>query len=724
MTSLDSRTICVLTLSFIALTDVFIALDIPILRQVFSFVLLTFLPGFLLIQILKLTRNLVEKLLFLVGLSICFLMFVPLAMNFAYPALGISRPISLLPLTITFSLILAALSFVSYWKVPVGFQITQKDIRASISRIMSPTALGAALILVLGILGALFVWFYSNSFFSLLSWLSIAIFVTLIAISRRTPERFYPLLVFIIALTLQYNRTLVSPNLFGLDGHYELYFADLVKSSGYWDPNFAINNVYWGDYFAMLSVTVLPNVYSILLNIDTVWVFKLVSPIIFAFAPLGLYEIYKSQIKFSSKAAFLATFFFMSFFAFYLAMPWLTRQGVAELFVVLVVLLITSKYVRESKKTALLILFTGGVAVSHYSTSYIFLFYLAALLTGSIIIASQNRQKRDKSIVSAVLVSIAVVMIFGWYLYASGGSSYQALVLVVSHAYSSLFNQFTTPEITVLGGPTSESFTHMLGHYWQVVTEILITIGLGFVIWRRKTKKMTTELLILSVASFAILLVNSGQPTLAITSYRAYSIALLFLAPCCVIGVEAIFDFSSSRLRADKDAVVKLKSAALIGVLIPYFLFQCGFIFELTEHPSNYALLPSQNQNQRVAYYDNTSWSYAAAGLTPTESVYASKWLSSSMGRSPVFVDLYRQAEVIGYGKISPNSIIVLGSSNLNQSAKNAYTYLGPAQVQQGTIKIMTSQSDSQTLQISILPALTIGSQIYSNGLAKVYYNT
>jgi Predicted membrane protein len=116
MASLNSRTICALTLSFIAFTDISVILDIPVLRQVLGFVLLTFLPGLLLIQILKLTKNRLEKLLFLIGLSICFLMFVPLAMNFAYPALGISRPISLPPLTITLSLILAALSFVSYWK--------------------------------------------------------------------------------------------------------------------------------------------------------------------------------------------------------------------------------------------------------------------------------------------------------------------------------------------------------------------------------------------------------------------------------------------------------------------------------------------------------------------------------------------------------------------------------------------------------------------------------
>jgi uncharacterized membrane protein len=726
MANLDSRTICALTLSFIALTDIFIALDVPILRQVFVFALLTFLPGFLLIQILNLTKNLVEKLLFLVGLSICFLMFVPLAMNFIYPALGISRPISLFPLTVTFSLILAALSFVSYWKVPVGFRITQKDIRVSISRIISPVALGAALILVLGILGALFVWFYSSSLFSLLSWLSIALIVALIAISRRIPERFYPLFVFIIALTLQYNRTLTSPNLFGVDAHYELYFADLVKSIGYWDPNFTIANVFWGDYFAMLSVTLLPNVYSILLNIDLVWVFKLVSPFIFAFLPLGLYELYKTQIKFSSKAAFLATFLFMSFFAFYLAMPWVTRQEIAELFMVLVILLITSKYVPESKKTALLMLFIGGIVVSHYSTSYIFLSYIAAILIGSAILESKNRQKRGKSTLTAVIVAFAVVVTFGWYLFVSGGTSFYSLILVASQAYNSLLSEFISPNTAVLWGATPGLLlVQMLSHYWQTAIEVLITIGLGFVIWRRKTPKMTNTLFWLSLASYAMLLVVIFLPELggAINSYRAYSLALLFLAPCCVLGVEAIFDTASRWLHADKVTVFKLEYVVLLVVFISYFLFQCGFVNELVEHQSNYDFLPSQNQNQRVLNYsDNTTWSYAAAAPIPIESIDASKWLSSSMGRSPVYADTYRHAEVVGYGLISPNSISVLTSSNINKSAHNAYTYLGPVNVQQGTFLLNTPQG-SQQRQISILPALTTGNRIYSNGLAEIYYS-
>ncbi|MGZ7129480.1 MAG: hypothetical protein ACXVIS_10665, partial [Halobacteriota archaeon] len=68
MASLDSRAICALILSFIVLTDVFIILDVPVLRQVSSFVLLTFLPGFLIIRMLQFGTTSLEKTLFTIGL--------------------------------------------------------------------------------------------------------------------------------------------------------------------------------------------------------------------------------------------------------------------------------------------------------------------------------------------------------------------------------------------------------------------------------------------------------------------------------------------------------------------------------------------------------------------------------------------------------------------------------------------------------------------------------
>jgi uncharacterized membrane protein len=728
MVTLGSKETCALALSLIALADLSIVFNIPVLRQAFVFVLLIFLPGFVLIQLLRVTNNLLDKILFLIGLSVSFLMFVPLVMNFAYPAVGIARPISLVPIATTFSLILGVLSVVAYRTGGFDFHISTGDLRTLTERSISPPVLGAALILVLGILGGLFMRFQLDSLLSLLSMLSIVAIVVVIALSRRVSARYYPLFIVVIALALQYGATLNSPNLFGSDVHYELYFADVVRANGLWNPNFAVSSVSISDYYAMLSVSLLPNVFSLMLNVDTIWVYQLVVPFLFAFVPLALYQLCKTQLKFSSRFAFLAAFFFMSFWAFFFEMP---REDIAELFLALTALVIMNKRLEPTKRSALLIVFISSIVVCHYATSYIFLIYLAVLLIGSALLTSQRRQNGSRFIISPTIAVFAVCITFGWYIFASGGASYHALLDVGTHTYHTFFTELFSvndPYIAagLAGGVSGLPYAHVLGRYLVNASEAFIAIGFVATVWRRKTSGMNEHFLLLVWASFCIMLVAIAVPPLgtALTSYRVYALMLLFLAPCCVLGVEAIVDAASSWIHVNRDLVSKLKYVLLICVLVPYFLFNYNFIFELTEHPSNYALLPSQTQATRtIEYSDNKSWSYLAYSPIPIESNAASMWLSSTMGNLSVYTDNGRGAEVVGYGHISPNSLITLMPWQLDSSLGNTYFFLGAPNVQQNSIALNVNGT-VQEQPISSWPQLNAANQIYSNGLAEIRYRT
>ena len=739
--TLGSKETCALALSLIALADLSIFFNVPVLRQTLVFVLLTFLPGFVLIQLLRVTNNPLEKTLFLIGLSVSFLMFVPLAMNFAYPALGIARPISLVPLTTTFSLILAVLSVVAYRSGAFDFRAPLGDLRTLTERILSPPVLVAALILVLGILGGLFMRFYLDSLLSLLSMLSIAAIVVVIALSRRVSPRYYPLFIVVIALALEYSHTLALPNLFGYDVHFELYFADVVRASGVWNPTFTISDVTLGDYYPMLSVTILPNVYSILLNVDNISVVQLVVPFLFAFVPVGVYRLCETQFKFSGRAAFLAAFFFMSFFGFF---DELTRQQIAELFLVLVILVMMNGRLEPTKSTALLIVFMTSMVVSHYATSYIFLIYLAVVLIGSALLGGRKKQDESRSIVIPTIAVLAVCEVFGWYIFTSAGSPYQSLVGVGAYAYNTFVSGFLSTNNAYVaagvgGGIPGLPFTHALGHYSVIATEVLIAVGVIVVVWRRKTSQMSVPSFLLVATSFCIMLVAIAVPALgtALTPYRLYALVLLFLAPCCVLGMAAIVNVATSLVhdlvhvkRNSPSKLNKLVPVAkpltcvlLICVLVPYFLFSYNFIFEVAENPQNYAFLPSQTQAARtIEYSDNESWSYLAQTPVPLTSSAASEWLSSTMSaNSSIYTDNLRGAEVVAYGNISPDSVSPLDLTHLNQSLENAYFYLGAQNVQHQTV-LLTANYTLQELPISSVPALNGTNLIYSNGLAEILY--
>ena len=62
-------------------------------------------------------------------------------------------------------------------------------------------------------------------------------------------------------------------------------------------------------------------------------------------------------------------------YVFFLEMPSINRQMVAELFVVLLISITLNKDLSGSKK-ALLIMFGIGIVLSHYSLTYIYIAFL------------------------------------------------------------------------------------------------------------------------------------------------------------------------------------------------------------------------------------------------------------------------------------------------------------------------------------------------------------
>ena len=416
----------------------------------------------------------------------------------------------------------------------------------------------------------------------------------------------------------------------------------------------------------------------------------------------------------------------MSFYVFAYIEP---RQDIAELFVVLAVMLIVSSYRQELKRSAVLIVFIASLVVSHYSTTYLFLFYVAIIFIGSALLAARNRTQCVRSGLSATLAALTLIMAFGWYALTSGAAALGSLTLfggrTVSTVSSELFSSGNQQVAYGLGiGVSSLPFAHALANYWGIATEILITLGLVLFILGRRTLKTNLQFLLLMVASYLFLLAAVAVPAVAnaITTYRLYAIALLFLAPCCVFGIEFVTDATSRRLRANQDLARQLKNAALIGVLVPYLLFNYGVIFEITEHSSNYAFLPSPQQSERALIYSyNASWSYLVAPPTSRENVYASTWLSSSRGRSPVFSDVDYLSLLAAYGQMSPGSTMSLTAGNVQQPLSNAYVFLGVTNVQQGTIGLLFGGVE-QHRQISSYPTLAAGETIYSNGLTEVRY--
>ena len=286
-------------------TYIVVFLDIPFLRQVTTFIYLSFLPGSLILRIVKLDKiSPIKGILFSLGLSIAFLIFVGLLLNEIYPVLGILDPLSTFPSVASICAVILVLYVVTYHR--------GKDFSKSITTNLKFHALVPLLICVLfmTIFGTILA-STSGSNSVLLLLVIVTSLLVLCSFSKRlVPPRLHPLVVIVISFFLIFHVSLISKYLVGYDINLEIYFAKLTYNASFWDRT--IPHV----YNSMLSVTILPAIYSNFLGLDLNWVFKAVYPLIYSIVPLILYLAYRKLT--SSRIAFLSVFLFMSMDGFWL----------------------------------------------------------------------------------------------------------------------------------------------------------------------------------------------------------------------------------------------------------------------------------------------------------------------------------------------------------------------------------------------------------------------
>ncbi len=604
----------------------FIGHDIPFLRQVIGFIYLAFIPGILILRILKLHKlDYIETLLYSVGLSIAFVMFLGFFMNMLYPLIGISKPISILPLVVTLTVAVTVLCIIAYLRE--SRETTTYSEHHSVflwSEIFSPPALFLVLLPFLTILGTQLVNFNQNSILLFILLLFIALIVALVAFNRFIPQGLYPLAIMVIAISLLWHCSLISQYLIGSDIQVEYYLQNIVLANSIW--NYAIS----GNANAMLSIVMLAPIYSLILNMDPVWVFKIIYPLFFSLVPLALFQAYRKQTD--DTIAFLGVFFFMSIFTFFIDMNSLARQQIAELFFALSILLFLDKEMVAIKRAILLIIFGLAIVVSHYGLSYFYMFYLLLTLfllslTRSSSLSNlweslSNRLSKDSSSTkkaalppnpalatpSIITLSTPYVMLFtvfclAWYMYISSGSAFARISLLgdqLYHGLAELFNAKTRDPFVLqalgLKSMGVEEIEWEIARIIQQVTQLLIGVGvLGLIAnWRRT--RFHLEYALMSLVSMVIIAMCVILPYFStnLNMSRTYHITLFFLAPFCILGgitvFKWLFKLAPSKLFRTLNNSIHLKLIIML-ILIPYFLFQTGFIFEVTNAtPISYAL--------------------------------------------------------------------------------------------------------------------------------------
>ena len=115
---LNINKIILTTLIFLLVINIFLLTDFQAfyIRAFLAFLFIILVPGLLLMLILKIREvKFWEYLVYTIGLSIAFIMFAGLAVNWTLPALEITdNPLSLYPILLCFDIFLLVMGFFAY----------------------------------------------------------------------------------------------------------------------------------------------------------------------------------------------------------------------------------------------------------------------------------------------------------------------------------------------------------------------------------------------------------------------------------------------------------------------------------------------------------------------------------------------------------------------------------------------------------------------------------
>lgn len=737
------RTLLCVTFAFQISLVGFIALDmigiqILVIRQIVSHISLTFIPGILILRILKLHKlGTAKTLLYATGLSIFTLMFTGFIINLVYPYFGILEPISLVPLILTLSAVISILSFLAY--------IRDKDFSNpdffDLNEIFSPCLLILFLIPFLSVFGTYLVNYSSNNIL-LMSMIIVISF--LILLNNYIPSKFYPLAIWVIAISLIYHITLISEYININDVLREYKVVDSVIEYSYW------NWTTIGNSNSVLSISILAPIFFHIYDFSLTYVFKIIYPLLFSITSIGVYLLSNNVVN-NRKISFMSSILFVIAYPFFYQVPLICKQSIAEVFFVLLLLSIFDDNLKSITKSLLAVIFSISLIVSHYGISYLMLLSLIFILLCTMLIRNEKvniilsnvyikvkNEKlmlnlKEKNNISLNFIILFLTLTIGWYIYISGSSSFSSLLYIghdVFHRFIEDFanlENFMNPEhsrglYTI--AKSEVSHTHYITKIFYFTTQFFIIIGFLNSLWNYNKYKLDITYIFISLYFLLILFAAIVLAGFAVMDpQRLYHLSLFVLSPFCIIGGFTICELVCTFWnKCYQDNFFKYSYRFFAVFLSIFLLFSTGFMYEVTnDYPSSISL----SQRSIISFNDKDRIANFYSAYIVVQNVFSGKWLDQNMIDNE---KVYRGDDIDSYpclcvyNNIDPSCVI--GFDNTTKNIGSGYIHisylnnLGIGSTWSNYLKIRT------TYNFSDVHFLEQTDRIYDNGGSNILWKS
>ena len=347
-------------LGFLAATILSIALDLPFLRQLLGILFLAVVPGLLVVYNLRIRTDAATGLVLSVGISAAFVILFGTGVSAGGAALGISRPLSILPTVASFGCMVAGLAVLAYMRNR-GKILTVPHIR--LSKVEKGFLIIPTLLPALSFMGTHFMKVADNNVMLLVLFLIAPAYVAGLALwHKKIPDRIYPWIIFMMGISFLMAIASRSNHLYGSDIHDEYRVFVNTLATGQWLPGNDLLDT-------SLTVSILPSVYQIFLNTNPEQLYMVLITLLFSVSSVVVCIISRRYV--GGFYAFLASFLFISQKTF---LDSHGRTSMAILFFALAVMVLFHDDLTYLCKRILFMLFCVGIVASHYASAYIFFF--------------------------------------------------------------------------------------------------------------------------------------------------------------------------------------------------------------------------------------------------------------------------------------------------------------------------------------------------------------
>lgn len=671
-----------------------IVYNIILFRQVLGFLILVVLPGWLVLRISADRLDFWEKVILSVGLSVAYLMFMGLSINWIYFYLGIKSPLSLVFLLPTSTAGIVILAVIAGWRTH-----TPADPGLSGIEILfrEPMLLIALMIPLFAVFGTCLMNTSSDNRILLGVYAGIIIYISFLALTPERESWVYPTASWAIGLALLLMYSLRSEHILGYDVHGEYIMFQNILMTSHWDITASSNPLN-----SCLSVVILPPVIQLLINISSgEYVYKIVYVLIFSVAPPASFYISRKYI--GDRLAFLASMFFISQATFASSSQSNPRTTIALVFFALFIYVLFNSSLNSVSRITFLITFMAALVVSHYGTAYVFF----AILMGGFIAGylEKNHPAFRPYLISGKQVLFSGIFIFIWYAQISD-VSFTKGVLVVKDVLFGMGNFFIaetrhqgTLKVMGIGARSSGDFLFSISHY---LIALIIALGIIWLLYARikgiRSGVLLSELEIqhlgMLVMSAAILMAMILMPYLSqdYTADRLWTQVMVLLSLPFVIGLSS---------------VLRNRRNALNLLLLAVILF----------HFSNANYLPYQMIGEpRSLVLNSAGPDYGHFFVHDTE-IESSRWLSDRKEQGAKVYSDFDGGQHLSLGHVEANWSSITFFLYEPHIKKIDYIYLGYSNVVLD--RVFTGY---EYLSRELLSDLFVDkAKIYDNGDSQIY---